>query len=74
MPSVATTQSRTVLEQIRRRLPHALEPGLAVCFPGFGPGHAIEKAQRIISGSTTPDADEEASLAKYLQIAKFPVA
>ena len=64
------SQSRTLLENIRRRLPHYLDPSVAGCLGTSD----VAVLQRIISGSYVPTAAEQAALEKRLQLtpAQFP--
>jgi hypothetical protein len=58
------SQSRTLLENIRRRLPHYLDSSVAWCLGT----HDVAVLQRIISGSYVPTTAEQDALAKRLQL------
>ena len=63
----ATLQSRTLLEQIRRRLPCYLEPSVALCA-----GMDMGSLQKTIAGTFTPSAAQQNALMLRLRLNQFP--
>jgi hypothetical protein len=61
------SQSRTLLENIRRRLPHYLDPSVAWCVGT----HDVAVLQRIISGSYVPTTAEQTLLGRSLQLLSY---
>jgi hypothetical protein len=56
--------TRTLLENIKRRLPMYLDPSVSLCIGT----HDVAALQRIISGSYVPSAAEQDALARRLQL------
>lgn len=60
-------QQRTQLENVRRRLPHYLEPSVGLCC-----GLRLDELQQVVAGTLIPTADQLNALSRCMQLPEFP--
>lgn len=60
-------QSRTQLENVRRRLPHYLEPSVGLCA-----GLRLDELQQVAAGTLIPSAEQVTALSRRMSLPEFP--
>jgi hypothetical protein len=60
-------QSRTQLENVRRRLPHYLEPSVGLCAR-----LRLDELQQVVAGTLIPSADQLNALSRRMSLPEFP--
>jgi hypothetical protein len=59
--------TRTLLQNIKRRLPHYLDHNVAQCA-----GLRLENLQEIIGGTLIPTPEQQTALARRMSLPEFP--
>jgi hypothetical protein len=60
-------QPRTQLENVRRRLPHYLEPSVGLCA-----GLRLDELQQVVAGTLIPNAEQLNALSRRMQLPVYP--
>jgi hypothetical protein len=60
-------QQRTQLENVRRRLPHYLEPSVGLCC-----GLRLDELQQVVAGTLIPTPEQLNALSRRMRLPQYP--